>query len=483
MATLHKVGDRSALPAVNFGIYSLGHEVLRANGIEGATPVIAINSINPSSQELRIASLDQSVKTSRAVPAISSGEIVVSTRLLPGTLDYYHSLGIMAPGAQVIEVDIQRGCGKAEFGHPYGDVVHQLMNVRQFSQQDNAYLVPTNPNSQVSIQAQRLGLMELGLPDYSVTNNKRIIRMDSLEHGFEMLPGIVMATPADVETAVSMFACAPHGAWLKYELGSSGDHVRHIPLVTAESLTAEIAALRDAVLKMTWNRRSSGLKFWPKTSVGPVGMGLILESDARNYGEMIANGNTQLVTYKSGHVRVIETTRQRTESDGSFGGSITYKPDQNVKKLVEEVASRAVLANLRRGYHGVQGVDWFLIDVGGTPQVFVTEINARWNASTIPTIIAHKIGAEYWATLDVTVKNPQTGKPVKIKSADDYVRLVGEDLAFGTPGSGMAIPTVFASYAGANISRYSPDAKVMVVGSSEAHLDAVMQELRIRGIS
>lgn len=206
-------------------------------------------------------------------------------------------------------------------------------------------------------------------------------------------------------------------------------------------------------------------------------MGLILESDARNHGEVLVNGNSQIVTYKDGVVRFVKHTKQRTDSTGGFLGSTVYSPDEETRALIEDEELKSVAPNAEKGYYGVQGVDYFLVNQGGTKTVYITEINARWNGSSYPTIIADKLGSDSWISTAAVATNLKTGKHANMRTIEDFIKAVGRDLAFGNTQSGLVVPIMFRSYVSWSSAVYSPNISIQIIRNSTEHCDEIVQLL------
>ncbi len=462
--------------------YSIGREVLRANGLEGRAYTV-YNAVGPDD---RFLFPDKGVNWAstavRAVAAVSHDETVITTRMIDGHLQYLEGIGLIPDTARVIQVDPEFVRTKKVFGYPYNDAVEQLRQQKVTICNDGTgYLIPAFSCPQVDEQARSIGLNPVGFPDSHQTNNKRFLRLDSDSFGHTMAPGAVIEDWKDVRPAARQFGGSKHGAWLKLDYAGGGMLVMEIPRVTADSVIREMRKIRHRAID-AFKLREAAItiaRFWPKQKVSPKGLAFVLESSAKNSGPIAVNVNTQIMTYKTGEIRIVCHTKQLTGSDGEFLGSVRFHPSEQVRADIEDQATKAARSIQARGYYGILGVDSFLLSDG---KVLVTEVNARPNSSTFPTIAAAKLGATEWVSFDVKA-HASDGSPRYFMNISDYVDIVGRELAVrGNPRDGLVVPLSFQTYvSGPNV---VPDAsvKIMVMARDVQRRDEIVQELHERGL-
>lgn len=458
---------------------SLGHIFLDSNELHGV-PVVTLNYVNPDHRLVLPYPDGDWYLRNTAVPASTCGEFIICNRLVSGLRDYYTKLGLIPNGTIIEEIEPQVD-GKAAYGFPLTDPM-QAMQEQYFRGATPYYLVSTFWGELVSEQATRLGLRSLERPDSVITNNKAKLRRFAAVYGYDMLPGDFIREEADFIQVAQRFGHLSEGVWLKFPTGSGGDLVRFCREISAKFLKEGVHSLRSAVLR-AFQQGKFGVNaegFWPEGNIVPEGFPVVIESDARNLGEILINGSTQMVTGKSSQVRLIGHFRQITTAEGEYLGNRPYFPedDASVETLIEEQAMRVAHYNIdQNGYYGIQGVDWFLIrDRQGGLQVRVTELNSRPTANTPPVIIAGKLGARHWINTNVYTDRP-------IRTIDDYIQVIGEDLAYGKVDSdGLVIPQSFRTLVTDRSIFPSPNFKVLIMAATEQQCDQITDKLRGRGV-
>ncbi len=468
-------------PSVQQEVLSLGHSVLDANGIEGGRPIITGNYVSPNHRlPLPYPDGDWYLRQT-FVPAVHEGETVICHSLLPGLLDHYTKIGLIPEGAQVIQVE-PRTDGSS-YGFPGTDPLEILKGDLRMSHRDaKAYLCSTFICDQVSQQALEMGLDTFPRPDSTLTNNKASLRQASDRYNLSMLPGTVLQNWEDIEAAVSAEWNTTHGAWLKFPTGSGGDLViRLSDKVKHEDITQAVERLRATVGKAFAEAEFGTTidEFWPEGTLAPTGFPLVLEADARIRGEVVANGSTQFIAKKTGELVILGHFTQMTTAEGEYLGNEPYEDIDAFTQLhAERLAARVADYNLDENeYAGIEAIDWFITeDHAGEQDISLVELNSRPTANTPPLIIANKLGAKHFINTNVYTDTP-------VRSVDDYIEIVGEELAFGDPNNGgQIVPQSFRTLVRREGLVASPNFKIVILGDTAKHCREIMQTLSERGV-
>lgn len=454
---------------------SLGHSVIQSYQMDGQ-PLLIVNLVGPDYQTPLPTPEGDGYLQGLAVPAIRSGETVICHRLIEGLYGYYKGKNLIPEDASVIQVETEVG-EDVIFGYPFMDPLEILRGKVTLHSDNQLVLVPSLSGVAVEAQARDLGLSIVPLPQSVDTNNKTKLRLAVDRYGIKMLPGEILASKGDVEEIASRFKDFGHGVWIKFPTGSGGDLVQHITPVTEETLFEGINVIRNSVLKAFKAGRFplEGDEFWPADMFAPAGFDLVVESDARNHGQILVNGSDHFITDRSGGINILGKFRQIISEDGEFLGSRSYYPEDKICALLDESIRAAGRYNItENGYYGIQGTDWFLISIDGEPQVYTVELNSRPIVSTYPAIIAQKLEAKHWINTNV-----YTQRPISI---DDYVAVIGADLAHGFVKDGLVIPLAFRTLSTRRRTIPSPNFKIMILGSDSTHCDDIFNQLKNRGI-
>lgn len=457
---------------------SLGHSVIQSYGLRGR-PLVTFNIINPDYTTPLPSPEGDGYLRGLAVPAIRSGETVVCNKLVEGLYEYYKEKGLIPQDVSIIQVEAKLG-EDIMFGYPATDPLAVLREQVVF---ENGIvplvLVPSLSNPYVEAQARDLGIDIVLLPDSIITNNKARLRVASSKYDFKMLPGEIVGDGKDLERVIQRFRNFTNGVWIKFPTGSGGDLVQHVDTVTEQTLLEGVNIIRTSVLKAF--RQGvfpiSGDEFWPDDRISPQGFDLVIESDARNHGQVLVNGSDHFITDRSGSIDILGQFRQIISEDGEFLGSRSYYPEDKICALLEESIRAVGKYNIiENGYYGIQGSDWFLTqDMDGELQVYTVELNSRPIVSTFPAIIAQKLEAKHWINTNVYTQKP-------ITSIDDYVSVMGAGLAHGSVEDGLVIPLAFRTLSTRRKTIPSPNFKIMILGRDPDHCDNVFNQLKTRGI-
>lgn len=457
---------------------SLGFTTLDCHQQEG-DPLIFLNYVNPDHRLVLPFPKGDWYLVNTAVAAVQAGETVLCSRLIDGLYQYYQHLGLIPEGASIIQVEPQVD-GDVSYAYPATDplaILSQQIHLTGGHKQ----LVSTTAFTceQVWQQEKSLGLKSLDQPSSFQTNNKALFRQASHQYGYRMLPGECLRSWQDLARAAQTYRNLRHGVWLKFPTGSGGDLVDHINPVSFEYLSAGVNRARDNVIRAIDQGKfaTDGNSFWPKAEFCPTGFSLVVESDARNCGEVLVNGSTQFTTRKDRRVSVIGHFQQITTEQGEYLGNRPLHPSETVaRSLKEQVRRVAEYSIWTNQYYGIQGVDWFLVrDQAGTIKPYVVELNSRPTANTPPAIMAAKLGDKHWVNTNVYTDRP-------IMNIEDYLAVIGRDLALGNIADGLVIPQSFRTLVTRRRIFPSGDFKALILGTSWYHCDQVIAKLRHRSV-
>jgi len=460
---------------------SLGRSVLEANEIDNGSPVITGNYIGPD-HNLPLPWPEGDWYLRQAfVPAVGEKETVICHTLIPGLLNYYREIGLIPTSSRIIEVEPKTQ--SARFGFPGTDPLEILRgNVKFDDTQGINYLIPTFGGKKVDQQAHELGLRTLKRAESSQSNHKSRFRQAATEHGFTMLPGTILQTWEEIEPVINSSWNTKFGTWLKFPTGSGGDLVVKVDEITVpEDLRESVARLRNNVEKAFSEGQFdvSFSQFWPDELIAPEGYPLVLEADAQSVGEIIANGSTQFLARKVGEVSIIGHYKQITTQAGEYLGNEPFDGiGASATELAEDQATLVANYNVdEHGYFGIAAIDWFLTrDSEDRPMLSVVELNSRATANTPPVIIAQKLDVPHFINTNV-----YTGR--NVHNIDDFVAIVGEDLAYGDPiENGMVVPQAFRTLVNREQKIASPNFKIAILGKGSDHCRTIMGALREKGL-
>lgn len=458
---------------------SLGFTTLNCNQQTG-DPLVFLNYVNPDHRLALPSPEGDWYLVNTAVAAIRAGERVLCTKLIDGLYDYYKQLGLIPEGASVIQVEPQID-HDVNYGYPATDPMTILNNQIRFTNRGRQ-LVSTATFTDETVRSQELnlGLESLGRLDSFQVNNKTLFRQASNEYGYRMLPGECLGSWGDLERIAQSYADLEYGVWLKFPTGSGGDLVYHVNRVNAEGLHKGVNRIRNNILEALSQGKftTDGNTFWPKEEFCPENFSLVVESDARNHGEVLINGSTQFVTGKNREASVVGHFQQITTEQGEYLGNRPFLNPTDVVEglLMEQVSRVAEYSSRANQYYGIQGVDWFLMrDKTDKIQPYVVELNSRPTANTPPSIMAAKLNVKYWINTNVYTDR-------QIVDIGDYLDVIGRDLALGNSEDGLVIPQSFRTLVTRRKVFPSPDFKVLILGTSSDHCDQIVEKLGERSI-
>lgn len=458
---------------------SLGFTALNCNQQEGS-PLIVLNYVNPDHRLVLPYPDGDWYLMNTAVAAARTGERVLCSKLIGGLYDYYEHLGLIPEGASIIQVGLDTKGDEASYGYPTTDPFATTDNQICFSNGSKPLVsVPTFTCEMVVEQEKRLGLTSLDRPSGFQTNNKALFRQASFGYGYRMLPGECISSWDDLEKSAQIYVDLEYGVWLKFPTGSGGDLVYHVNRTNHKNLFEGVGKIRANVLRALEQGKftTDGNTFWPEKEFCPEGCSLVVESDARNCGEVLVNGSTQFITRKDGILSIAGHFQQITTEEGEYLGNRPLDPGKAVEALLEEQVGKVAEYSCRvNQYYGIQGVDWFLIrDKTGKIEPYTVELNSRPTANTPPVIIADKLGTNCWINTNVYTDR-------EILDVDDYFAVVGRDLALGNTEDGLVIPQSFRTLVTKRKIFPSPNFKIMILGKNADHCDDVLNRLRVKGI-
>lgn len=457
---------------------SLGFTTLDCNQQEG-NPLIFLNYVNPDHRLALPSPKGDWYLVNTAVAAVRAGERVLCSKLIDGLYGYYKQLGLIPEGASIIQVEPQVD-GDINYAYPATDPLTILDEQIYFTNGDKPLVSAiTFTCKRVGYQEQNLGLKSLDRLSSFQTNNKALFRNASFEYGYRMLPGECLSSWEDLERAAQTYGGLEYGVWLKFPTGSGGDLVYHTNRASIELLCEGVNRIRDNVVSALSQGKFATDRelFWPEKEFCPEDFLLVVESDARNCGEVLVNGSTQFITRKDRGLSVIGHFQQITTEQGEYLGNRSFNSTEAVEELlVEQVTRVAEYSRCANQYYGIQGVDWFLVrDKAGKIEPYVVELNSRPTANTPPAIMAAKLGAEHWVNTNLYTDRP-------IIDIGDYLDVIGRDLALGNIEEGLVIPQSFRTLVTRRKVFPSPDFKVLILGTSSDHCNQIIDKLRHRSI-
>lgn len=425
------------------------------------------------------------------IPAVREHETVIGLTLIPGLLDYYRERGLIPRDSHVVEVEPQipelrsdtiGDANELRVGHPFTNPLAILQEQIIFENGNNRqHFVSTFSNDSVDRKANHLGFDTLKRPDSFRTNNKAEFRKAAQKYGYSVLPGKTFSEEKQIKKIVKKYKKYKHGMWLKFPTGSGGDLVVHIEHLSKKSVKEGIQSIRQAVA-MAFQKADFGDitidTFWPPHKLTPDGISFVIESDARNHGEIVVNGSTKFITHRKRPHEIVGHYKQETTPEGEYLGNRPYHPDRKIDRLIRRQIKKVARYNAEKNhYFGWQGVDWFIIRrPDGKLRVDLVELNSRPTANTPPIIIAQKLGAEEWINT-----NAYTDRD--ILTMKDYKKVIGEDLAEGNINStGLVIPQAFRTIVTRRHTIPSRNFKILIMGRSAQHCDEIKQKLEQRGV-
>jgi hypothetical protein len=406
--------------------------------------------------------------------------------VIDGLLGYYKRLGLLQDVNDVIQVEPKIGrFENSVHGHPFTNVVANLDGqVRPIAERGLPILISTFSDQYQREYARSLGLQTIGEHSSVEANSKSRLREYQKKYNYQMLPGAVIDNTSDLSRIVDEFKQFESGVFLKFPTGSGGDLGIHLEIRSLKDLEEGIRKIRDRI-NQALNNGKFGIgidDFWPPDMPCPPGLPLVIEAHYRNVGELIMNGSTQFITRSDGTWESYGIFKQYTNDKGEYLGNepiVQADLDTAQKGLIEAEVEKVARYNIDENrYFGLQGVDWFLIKrQDGTIACYIVELNARPTANTPPLIIAQKLGATFWLNINCFPAN----RDFPIHTIDDYIHIVGKDLADGENGQ-LVIPQAFRTFRTTDRLIPSPDFKAMIIGRDRQDIAQIVLELHRRGI-
>lgn len=466
---------------------SLGKIAFSAWGVNPDVfqPVIAVNFIGPD-HRLPLPSPDGDWYIMQtAVPVVGQNEVVLCNTLISGLEEYYRNIGLVPESGIIRQVDPHIN-GRLSFGYPVTDPMVNMGRRNQFFISENGYrgqvLIPSFMSPQIRLNALRVNLHTLPMPDSIITNNKAAFRLNSHRFGYTILPGFTIEDGDQLQNIPDGVSDYQTGAWVKLPTGSGGDLVLFVDRINRDTLINASFYLRNAVGR-SFEQGEFDVnleQFWPQDRLSPKGFPLVVEADARNFGRIILNASSQFIA-KNNQTEILAHAAQVTTDNGEYLGSAVIDESDlgnlvDLRLLEQEISKVARYNKEANGFVGLQGIDWFLIEnQAGLRRPFIVELNSRPIVSTMPVIISRRLGYSRWLNINCYTDIP-------ITNFRDYENLVGRVLAYGHDERGIVIPQSFRTLVSAEDILPSPNFKVLLLTNSQTNLDRIREELIGRGI-
>lgn len=444
------------------------------------TPLVVANFVNP--WNLLPDPYGDKYLSGLAIISAGKNETALTFQLLPGFENYLREIGVIDPTTTIIQASHNGG---RRYGFPHGDPLHRLhqevgdsTSLRDPKTGNEYVLVPTLTHGKVAEQARKLGVHTLDQPDADVTNNKAILRDEASRYGIPLLPGIVVRDGDRIGRIVKRYKDSQHGIWLKFPTGSGGDLVQPVERISRRNIRRGIKKVRDTVYEAIkqGDFGIEGKSFWPRHKIAPREFPLVIEEHAKNLGEVLIIGSNHFSTLPQGE-EIYGYFKQITGPTGDFIGSERFEPEGEMRMQLDEVTRRVAQYNRDKGFFGVGGIDYFVIQrPDGKMQTFVLESNARPIISTYPYIVGERLGINEWTNTNVTLDRP-------IRSFEDFVESVGPDLLYQKGATSGIVPMAFRTVIDINEGVIdSPHCKLVILGSEERRKE-IMQRLEAKGIT
>jgi hypothetical protein len=381
--------------------------------------------------------------TGRPIPALSSGERVVTKPLVPGLLEYYEAVGLIRAD-QVLEVPFSSTYKSGEMrAFPENSLETVLERYPDIIGKDTV-VFPLFNYPRLTETLGGYGIRVVGQPDALLTNHKGLYRESAPKFGYHVPDGGIVDSDEKLTSLVLDTLAGAPSAWLKFPTGSSGETVVRIPgeLLTVETLKTKISELRRGV-QDAFTKSDFGIsfeEFWPEGGY-PVG-GLVLEADATFHGELVINMSNVIIVSEDEETdaqRPLRWNGKRVSPEGDFYGSFSIDPDElerihpGIKEAManQMVSIRAFLRE--QGSYGAHGGDTVVVrspDGRLIPMTF--EVNGRIIASHYTALVAAKVGARFY--MGASLLGPREYR--------DFLEVEKDlkDFLYKAPGIGKVIP-------------------------------------------
>ncbi len=454
------------------------------------------------------------------IGASSENEIILCLKTLPGLLDYYKRIGLLAENAKVIEVNPKLSNPEC-IGYPNTSPLELLTSdpeaLSKMCFQLNGSPKPVFIGTFLTDRMRNLVKNKLGFDvvqyaDPAISNNKVEFGAKAKSYGFETMPRITLDCPADTKKAVNMMVrgllqraklgeCLEDAVtlgWIKLSGGSGGDFVQKIAvncnlnneeIIKADlekELNSAYLRIRKSVKEAFRNNdygEGSLENFWPDNSYSPNLSSILVEMDAQSRGKILANASNLMIVKEDGSYSIEGFFKQLTGTEGDYIGSVPFSPDLEFGSLLSEklIQNLQGIVNFVHsiGVRGYIGVDFFLVqNDSGDIESVMTEVNSRIPISGTAMIMAQKLVAPSWINLNVESN-------FTITCIEDFYEQFGEAANF-TPGDFTKcrlIPQAFRTLVSEDTIIPSASFKALVVGPDPKACLEFVKELKSRGIA
>lgn len=422
------------------------------------------------------------------VVAATASEDVLCLTLSPGFEAYHRAIGLLSPHSRIYQVDPQVAGGVPEvpLGFPYTDPVSCAIGKLHLP--DNPLVVASFPGNYVAEQFAAMGgeLVQRSSP--SACNDKGRFRAAAERYGYLVAPGRELRKESDLLDVVAQFRDAQK-VWVKLAHGAGGDFVRPVKgPVTVGRLLEVVDSFRQSVdAAFEQGAFSPGARawYWPHDSFAPAHSTMFVEQDLNELGTVVLSGSCVMRVAADGRIDIPAYFGQTTGPLGDFRESCPVQLPPELREYLDgEVRKVGTFAREELGLYGTMGADLIVVQrPDGALRAYFVELNGRPPNSGIALIVAEKLGARYWANLELHTTNPAD----TMEQVERLLTIDGYNYARGDLERGMVVPTLLKSMfdSEGNLLRSADGSFRVLIASNQSqdHCRAIVEKLGQHGLS
>ena len=405
------------------------------------------------------------------------------------------------PKINILELNPRLGPKNIK-GYPYGSINNALIETsivhsKIIKAKKQPVLITTFSDQKTRKKANSAGLNMIQSADPILVNSKILFHKLSKKFKYKTCSAYIVQKEKDIELVVKMLPDSKYGAWVKSD-GSGGDTVVYVSKITKNSIKSAIKEIHYTILD---SLRDTGLTDAEKGRIIKTkslipNSGIVVESDVRNYGEVIINGSNIVSTNKNGKIELLGLYSQIT-NNGAFCGSRNLFDDSDLQQflldkkisqkqileLLKENAHSVAKAMLNLDYFGIHGQDFFVVYTSNNElKIFNTEINARISNSGVAHMAAMKVGVSHFLMLNIRKKNGYCN------TLDDFKKMAtfgSVDYLNNPPQDGAIWPMAFkAMWKKVKddhvLIEPSEFVRVLILGDNSQTIDEISKKLNTR---